>query len=355
MEKREGTIHQIPNLDAFEVKENSSVWAYIFTSYGVPLEKFQEVYHQVVTSGHQTLNIPRSIWMAFSDFENFKIPNIHMEALPGHKGEMVIYPHSYDTILPKSNFVYLATPYKDGNRVFNDAETLLEKLRALFCLLFGRNFLYQKILSAEIFNHPSTNINQVSQDLRFCSIAEGPFIHVNNTHEVEEIAVALGSLCGEERLRIDNAIHYFARGIEDEDTFLFFWTSIEMLCGNKKNRSKFTRETLKEIYPNLNINAVFGFTKLENIRDNWLHKGIVPNLNHDTFRYMQLMFLDILRYKLRLPTKKHLLAICESKDFNLSDVGLPSNGIERTRPIIRQASLEEMSIRSTRWCKVVDS
>lgn len=355
MQKLEGTIHQIPSLETFKIKGNSSVWMHLYTSYGIPRDKFQEVYHQVITSGQQALNLSRPVWFAFSDFENFRIPNIHMEALPGPDGEMVIHPHFFDTVLTKSNIVYVSTPYRDGETIFEGAKNILEKIRGIFCLLFGRNFLYQKILSAEVFNHPSSNINQVTEDLRFCSIAEGPFLHTQNTHEAEEIAIALGGLNGEERVRIDSALHYLVRGLEDDDTFLFIWTAIEMLCGNKENNAGFVRQALEQIYPDKNVNDDLGFKKLKDLRNNWLHKGVIPSLNHDVIRYMQLMFLDLLRLKLNLPPKQHLWAICSSKNFNLEDVGLPSNNVPRIRAMIREASQDEMNLRSALWCKVETS
>lgn len=209
-------------------------------------------------------------------------------------------------------------------------------------------------MSAEVYNFPSNKIDQITKDLRFTAVANGPYVHIDNAHEVEEIAIAITLASDQDRTRIESSIHYFVRGLEDDDVFLFLWTAIEMLCGRNTNRPKFVRETLKTIYQNSDINSEFGFTKLENIRDNWLHKGVIPSINHDTLRYMQLMFLDILRHKLRLPRKNHLAAICSSRNFNLSDIGLPDNSIPRARPIIRTASPEEIKLRSTAWCKIAE-
>lgn len=158
-------------------------------------------------------------------------------------------------------------------------------------------------MSAEVYNHPSTKIAQVTKSMKFSAVANRPYVHANNLHEVEEIASAITRLSDEERTRVDSGIHYFALGLEDDDAFLFFWTAIEMLCGRRQNRWRFVRDTLKTIYPNCDINSTFGFRRLEGLRDKWVHKGNIPDINHDTLRYMQLMFLDVLRYKLGLPAR----------------------------------------------------
>jgi hypothetical protein len=346
-----GTIHQIARRDAFKMPDMASTWVHIFTSYGVPTVDFQKIYKDLFTRGSGALGLPRPVWFAFSDLENFKVPHIKLEAFPGSDGEMILYQHNYEVSLPKSSFVLLATPYRDGDVIYRDAQNILERIRGLFCMLFGTNFLHQKVMSAEIFNYPSTRIEQITKNIKFVSPASGPYVHVNNLHEIEEIANAIAELQETNKIRIESAIHYFVRGLEDDDTFLFFWTAIEMLSGKQKNGSKFVREVLRSIYSEVDINKEFGFNKLENLRDDWVHKGEIPDINHDTLRYMQLMFLDILRFKLGLSTKKHLEAICRSPNFNLSDVGLSSNNIPRARPMARQASPEENMLRTMLWCQ----
>ncbi|MCE9508116.1 MAG: hypothetical protein K8R48_07380 [Alphaproteobacteria bacterium] len=346
------SIHGIPRKGAFSSKENASTWVHIFTSYGIPASEFQTLYKKLMTSGDGQLHLPRPIWMAFSDLENFSVPQIHFEAFSGQHGEMILYQHNYDVILPKSNFVYLSTPYRDGEKIYDDAEAILEKIRGISCLLFGRNFLYQKIMSAEIYNHPSNRIEQISKSTKIFAIADGPYVGVNNLHELEEIAKAIAEIQDEdERRRVDSAIHYFVRGIENSDTFLYFWTATEILCGKKENNVKFIQNALQAIYPGFDVNQFFGFKQLKGLRDNWLHRGIIPDISSDTIRYLQLMFLDLLRYKAGLATKNHLQAICSSADFNLSDIGLSSNGLGRDRGAFRWASPEERKIRSSLWCK----
>lgn len=65
-----------------------------------------------------------------------------------------------------------------------------------------------------------------------------------------------------------------------------------------------------------------GFKKIITWRNNFFHHGIKPIITSDVERYIQLLYLDVLRFELNLVAKRHLLTAINSKDFDLSTIGL---------------------------------
>ena len=150
----------------------------------------------------------------------------------------------------------------------------------------------------------------------------GPFINTKNWDDIEEIIKAINSSGVDSQRRTKLSLEYFNKALRDEADFLNYWLSLEILCGGS---SKTIRRTLLNHYNTLNdedIDKLFGFKVLVDWRNDYIHRGIVPNLSHDLARYFQLLFLDLLRAELQLPYLGHLLELCKNKDYDLSKIGL---------------------------------
>jgi hypothetical protein len=68
-----------------------------------------------------------------------------------------------------------------------------------------------------------------------------------------------------------------------------------------------------------------GFDKLTDWRQKYIHQGIVPALSADVERYIQLLFLDILRQELSLPPRFYMASIQKARGYDLSPLGLSDN------------------------------
>jgi hypothetical protein len=49
-----------------------------------------------------------------------------------------------------------------------------------------------------------------------------------------------------------------------------------------------------------------------------IHKGLTPVVSAPMERYLQLMFLDLLRYELNMDTKGYMAMMQQSKGYDLS-------------------------------------
>jgi hypothetical protein len=72
-------------------------------------------------------------------------------------------------------------------------------------------------------------------------------------------------------------------------------------------------------------------------RHDYVHKGKRPPLSADVERYIQLLFVDLLRHELNLPPRRHLGAIQRAPGFDLTPLGLPDNRTEEQKERIRRA------------------
>ncbi len=67
-----------------------------------------------------------------------------------------------------------------------------------------------------------------------------------------------------------------------------------------------------------------------------MHKGIRPLLSPDVERYIQLMFLDLLRYEIDLSHRGHISSIKRASGYNLSPLGLADNRTEDQKKAVRK-------------------
>ncbi len=118
--------------------------------------------------------------------------------------------------------------------------------------------------------------------------------------------------------------------MRQENGFLQYWTALEVLCG-KANQ---IRERLRRIY-HLRSHREAGestrFDALVKWRQQYVHKGIAPPLTQDVERYLQLMFVDLLRDELELPSHNCIAELQTAAGYDLSPIGLKDNRTEEQK------------------------
>lgn len=106
------------------------------------------------------------------------------------------------------------------------------------------------------------------------------------------------------------------------DAFLEYWTALEVICNGKANRIKTRLQKIYKLINQQEAGAATGLNTLAKWRHEYFHLGIRPSLSPDVERYIQLMFLDLLRFEIDLSPRGHLAAIQAAEGYDLSPIGL---------------------------------
>src|SRR5262249_16633513 len=80
-------------------------------------------------------------------------------------------------------------------------------------------------------------------------------------------------------------------------------------------------------------------------RGDYVHKGKAPFLSADVERYVQLLFLDLLRHELDLPQRRYAAAMQKAVGVDLSPIGLADNRTDEQKRILAEA----MAAASPAW------
>lgn len=123
--------------------------------------------------------------------------------------------------------------------------------------------------------------------------------------------------------RVELALEYLSKGLEQDRGFVEYWTACEILCEGK--RAPEMRKRLQKYYAlpdRKDVDRILGLKTLEIWRHKLLHRGIYPKFKPDVERYMQLMFLDLLRSELNLEGPGFMLSFLQSPGCDLTELGV---------------------------------
>jgi len=123
------------------------------------------------------------------------------------------------------------------------------------------------------------------------------------------------------RRRIELALEFFNRAMRAEDPFFYYWTALEVLCNGKAGKIK---QRLSLVY-DLSIPEVddrLGMARVAQWRHDLFHRGQRVWHSADVERYVQLLFLDLLRRELHLPSRRRASAMLQGDDYDLSALGI---------------------------------
>jgi putative endonuclease len=120
----------------------------------------------------------------------------------------------------------------------------------------------------------------------------------------------------------NDLVHGFTKryGVHD---FVDHWTACEILCEGK--RAPEMRRRLQKHYSlreRGDVDRLFGFKTLERWRHELFHRGIYPKFKPEVGRYMQMMFLDLLRHELNLGGPGYMQIFLRSPGYDLSELGI---------------------------------
>jgi hypothetical protein len=313
----------------FTKPNESSVWLRIYTCLFIPHDDFAKALTSmfgVPREGSIAVRLGGRLIYAFGRANDIIVPQSTFDITSADSGQLQIAVKIDSKELPDTPSVFLATPYRtDGNPGDEaSARSCLDEVAALICIHAGQNLMRQVVFEGEV-EATGGQLNVSGEPMKMPQPAEGPFLGAQNGDDIYEIAGALRALTDEnKRRRLLLALQLIDRAMRGDFGFLEYWTALEVVCDGGANRIK---TTLSKVYRIRSHNKAAEVTRLAVIaqwRHDYVHKGVKPTMNADVERYLQLLFLDTLRFELGLPSRGHLSAIQKSANFDLSQLGIAS-------------------------------
>ena len=310
----------------FEDRETSSVWLRIYTSLFVPHDDFQSTVESFLPDLEQDqrfLALGRPILFACGRVQDLKVPTTQFDMFALPTGELMVKLKADQKELPDTNYIFLATPFRvDGEPgIEHETRRLLDVAVPLLAVHTGLNFLRHCVFEGEVRAHDGS-FTVPGKPWKMPKPSEGPFLARQNGSDIAEITDRVSNLRQPKRRRCDLALELLDTAMRKDNGFFEYWTALEVICDGKTNKIK-TR--LKELYALKNHQEAAdqtGLTTLARWRDDYVHKGIRPPLTADLERYLQLLFLDLLRQEIDLPLRSHIATIQRATGYDLSPIGL---------------------------------
>ena len=122
------------------------------------------------------------------------------------------------------------------------------------------------------------------------------------------------------RKRIERSLAIFRNAQHIEEGFIYYWVALETLCGTDKLKSR-----LQICYKLSDTNAVedsFKVGVMKELRNDLVHKGVPYDISGDVERFVQVMYLDLLRLELGLPHKGYMERLKNTPGIDLGEIGV---------------------------------
>jgi hypothetical protein len=311
----------------FTKPSESSFWLRIYTCLFIPHDDFAKALTSMFGSpaeGSMAMRLAGRLIFAFGRTNDIQAPQSTFEMTSADSGQLQVVMKFDSKDLPNTPSVFLATPHRTDGIPGDEASarSCLDEVAALVCIHAGHNLMRHIVFEGEV-DAIGDQFSVPGEAMKMPQPAEGPFLAPQNGDDIYEIAGALRALTDDDlRRRLLLALQLIDRAMRGDFGFLEYWTALEVVCDGGANRIK---TTLSKVYRIKSHNKAAEVTRLEVIaqwRHDYVHKGVKPKMNADVERYLQLLFLDTLRFELGLPSRGHLAAIQNSANFDLSQLGI---------------------------------
>lgn len=323
------SLSKLAPSDWFTQPENSSFWLRIYSCLFVPHDSFLESVAGMFGAPNErgvAVRPEQRVLVTCGRVNDIKVPFsiCDMESAPN--GQLSVRVKVDLRQLPDMPYLFVATPFKiDGiSGSESSSRSYLDEVASLICLHAGQNLMRHIAFEGEV-EVGRDQIHVPGEGLKMPQLAEGPFLSSQNGSDICEIAAALRKEPDEDRRRrLLLALQLVNHAMRSNFGFLDYWTALEVVCDGGSNRIK---STLAKIYGIKSHNEAAEATRLSVIgqwRHDYVHRGLKPPLSSDVERYIQLLFLDLLRHETGLPPRGHLAGIQKASGYNLSTLGIDS-------------------------------
>ncbi|WP_323785312.1 hypothetical protein [Thalassovita sp.] len=277
------------------------------------------------TSFPQDDGVP--IWLGLCDLHadqllSVETGQVHSDPETG----TVILPNNVRNLnLPRSAYMLLATPHAIDGVEFKEPVTRsrLDRVEALLSIYFGSNAVYRQVFQAIFEAQPNGQYSLDGDVMAVIQSSNGPNMSPENWRLFEETSSRIdGVEDTEKKARIRRSLEFYQSGKASHDTalsekFFFYWTAIQILC-----------EGGGTMQTNRQLQSIYGFSKeqveadllwkgIVDLRNSFFHAGVKIELYKDAERYLQFLFLDLLRHELDLNPVGAALSSQSNLDLSL--------------------------------------
>lgn len=329
-----GTISDLAPASWFKDKAQSSFWLRLATMVGQPPVTFIESLRAL--EGKLSMGAP--FFVAFGTTKGFKVPRFEISMSAGEDGQTIMHTKISEDDLPEGHYWFIATPLRVDGVQGNEPNVrrLMARFSALVVSHCGVNTMHEVVFEGEI-EAGDGKLHSYSNPIRTVQPADGPFMSAEVWKGIQDVTEALIATPLERRQRIELSLEFFDQAVRGEEEFFNYWTALEILANGK---AQTIRSKIQKCYSLPSIGEVdkrTGFGCLARWRHDYFHKGKRTSFIGDEARYIQMLFLDLLRNELELTPVGYLAAIQNGRGYNLSGLGLPDNRTPEQLEAVRRA------------------
>jgi len=313
----------------FTDREKSSFWLRIYTSLFIPHAEFKYALNQLfsgIKKDEKIIHQVKYILFGGGLVKDMKVPCFSFYIYSQESGQLVLETKVDDRTLKETNYIFIAVPFKvDG--VLGDESLTRKKLDSVASLIriyTGQNFMREIVFEGEI-DAATGNFSTSSKPIKMPQIVEGPFLAKQNGISIKEISEKISTLPEDKKRRIELALQFMNDAMDKDSGFFEYWTALEIVCNGKSGKIKRRLADIYKITSHNDAAKKTGFKKIAEWRHDFIHKGIRPTISADVERYIQLLFLDLLRHEIGLPCEGHIVSIQQAQGYNLTPLGLKDN------------------------------
>lgn len=333
----------------FSDRSTSTFWLRAYTVLFVPDAKLNELFEQLVgESGQRLFQLGKPVRMAPVRVQDFKVPGFATTRLTARPdGSLNITIDPKDQTLVPAPYVFLVTPHRVNGVDGDGAETRgrLDHAVTLLRLHTGNNLLRERVLEVEVEAADGT-VHATSQSFRVPQLQEGPRVLPLTGDSVREVTSTLAALPLDRRSRVELALELAYKAARSEEGFLEYWFAMEVMCGNAGS----IVSRLQRAYglrSHREAENQTGFGVIRQWRHDLVHNGKRPDFSAHIERYLQSIFLDLIRDALGLAPQDHAGFARAHGALDLRPLGLPDCRPEEQKRLEQEAS-ERMKQTQTR-------
>lgn len=291
-------------------------------------------YVPILKGAINRIELEQAVALAYAVMQGLKIPRFNVFMCANDDGTTQIEFNTQEFELKNSNYVLLSTPMrvdgKDGTET--DAKKRLDITSSIFRAHMGKTFLRNIVFEGEV-DAGEGRYQCPTDAIKLPQMSEWPFIHDLNWEQIREIFDQLKRIPKDTARRVEMALEFYGRALGGDEPFFNYWTALEILCNGKAQRIRHRIMRCYKLKSLSHVDRETGFRHISSWRHDFFHKGVRPDLDADVERYMQLLFLDLLRYEIDLPTVGHLAGIQSARGYITLKVGLSDNRTEEQESI----------------------
>jgi hypothetical protein len=333
MEEQTGPITSLIPEDWFEDTAAASAWVRIYSVLFLTREEFSQFGDSVTRLPHGDLRRQRDpLLVAFGHPRDIKALDFSWVRYAEETGRLRVEMKVEGRQLPDTNVMIIGTAYRgtEGQATEPEVKRRLDAVAALLCVHTGLNFMRDILWEGEVKLAASTE-HTASPVMKMPQPQEGPFINQQNWGDFRELLEALDAMPAALRNRIRLGLDLLNAGMRKDEGFFEYWTALEVLVDGRSGKILARMAALYGVKNHRVLAQQTGFRVVSGWRNDFFHRGIRPHVTADVERYLQLLFLDLLRAEIRLKPRYHLPTLLRAPGYNFTPLGLSDSRTDKQK------------------------